>query len=393
MKKEGAIIRTVIRFIKETDFYLLFLCLLASGLGVVMVHSATLYKLTEGQTVYRDTIVMIAAVALGVVLCLIISAIDYEVIMKLWPIVAGASLLLMLLLFKFGTGPAGRSDVKTWLDFGVVYFQPSELLKAAFIITFSVHLELVGRDLNRLVNILLLGVHGAIPTLLVVLTGDMGSALVFLMIFVVMMFLAGVKLRYFAIALGTVIAAAPIVWIKVFNTIQRDRFLALLYPESYEDIIYQQMRGKTAIGTGQLFGKGLFKGPLTQAGYVPEAKNDMILSAVGEELGFVGCMALLILFLLLILRIVKIARFTDDNPGKYLCYGVAAMIASQVIVNVGMVLMYLPVIGITLPFMSAGGSANLCIYIAMGLVFSVYRVNKNQTPVDFRVINLYTPYK
>ena len=106
-----------------------------------------------------------------------------------------------------------------------------------------------------------------------------------------------------------------------------------------------------------------------------------------------GCLGLLVLFLLLILRIVKIARLADDNPAKYLCYGVAGMIASQVIVNVGMVLMYLPVIGITLPFMSAGGSANLCVYIAMGLVFSVYRVNKDQAPVDFRVINLYTPYK
>ncbi len=385
--------RAVARFFKETDFYLLILCLLASVLGVLMVHSATLCKLTEGQVIFRDTVVMIAAVAIGVVLSLIISAIDYEVILKLWPVVGGVSILLMLLLFKFGTGPAGRSDVKTWLDFGVVYFQPSELLKAAFIITFSVHLELVGREIDRLLNILLLCVHGAVPTLLVVLTGDMGSALVFLMIFVVMMFLAGVKLRYFAIALGTVIAAAPIVWIKVFNTIQRDRFLALLYPESYEDIIYQQMRGKTAIGTGQLIGKGLFKGPLTQAGYVPEAKNDMILSVVGEELGFVGCMALIALFVLLILRIVKIARITDDAPGKYLCIGVAAMIASQVIVNVGMVLMYLPVIGITLPFMSAGGSANLCIYIAMGLVFSVYRVNKNQTPVDYRLINVRTPYR
>ncbi|HBL40275.1 MAG TPA: hypothetical protein DDY98_01365, partial [Ruminococcaceae bacterium] len=328
----------------------------------------------------------------GVLVCLAISVIDYEVILKLWPFIGGISVLLMLLLFKFGTGPSGRSDVKTWLDLGVLYFQPSELLKAAFIVTFSVHLELVGSDINNLVNILLLCVHGAVPTLLVVLTGDMGSALVFLMIFTVMMFLAGVKLRYFAVALGTVIAAAPIVWIKVFNNIQRERFLALLYPESYEDIIYQQARGKTAIGTGQFFGKGLFKGSLTQSGYVPEAKNDMILSVVGEELGFVGCLALMILFVLLILRIVKVARLTPDNPGKYLCYGVAAMIASQVIVNVGMVLMYLPVIGITLPFMSAGGSANLCIYIAMGLVFSVYRINKDRAPVDFRIINVRTPY-
>ncbi|MBQ8027719.1 MAG: FtsW/RodA/SpoVE family cell cycle protein, partial [Clostridia bacterium] len=229
--------------------------------------------------------------------------------------------------------------------------------------------------------------------LLVVITGDMGSALVFLMIFAVMMFMAGIKLRYFAIAILTVVAAFPIVWVKVFNDIQRDRFLALFYPESYSDIIYQQLQGKNAIGSGRFTGQGLFQGPYTQNGVVPEAENDMILSVFGEELGFLGCLAVIVLFLLMVFRVIKTAQMSNDNPGKMMCIGVAAMIASQVIVNVGMCLMLLPCIGITLPFMSAGGSSNLCIYIAMGVVFSVYRVNCDRTPTDFRMINVRTPYR
>ena len=389
--------RSIEKFIKETDLYMLALCFIASVAGVIAVFSATRFNLEEGAVISRDAIVMIAAVVLGLIICMVISAIDYEIILKLWPVVAGVSIALMLALFIWGTGPSERSDVITWLPFKIggfsIYFQPSELLKIAFIITFAVHIELASDRLDKILNILLLCVHGAVPTLLVVITGDMGSALVFLMIFAIMMFMAGIKLRYFAVALLTVVAAFPIVWVKVFNNIQRDRFLALIYPDSYSDIIYQQLQGKNAIGSGGLTGQGLFKGAYTQNGVVPEAENDMILSVFGEELGFLGCLAVIVLFLLIVFRTIKVAQMANDNPGKMMCIGVAAMIASQVIVNVGMCLMLLPCIGITLPFMSAGGSSNLCIYIAMGVVFSVYRVNCDTTPVDFRMVNVRTPYR
>ncbi len=389
--------RNLGKFLRETDLYLLAMCVAASVAGIIAVFSATRFSLEAGEVISRDAIVMIAAVVLGIVICLVISAIDYEVILKLWPVVAGVSVLLMLSLFIWGTGPTERSDVITWLPFRIgsfsIYFQPSELLKIAFIITFAVHIELASDRLDKILNILFLCAHGAAATLLVVITGDMGSALVFLMIFAVMMFMAGIKLRYFAIAILTIVAAFPLVWVKVFNDIQRDRILALIYPESYSDIIYQQLQGKNAIGSGQFTGAGLFKGPYTQNGVVPEAENDMILSVFGEELGFIGCMFVMLLFLLMVFRVIKVAQMANDNPGKMMCIGVAAMIASQVIVNVGMCLMLLPCIGITLPFMSAGGSSNLCIYISMGVVFSVYRVNADRTPVDFRMINVRTPYR
>lgn len=141
---------------------------------------------------------MLLAVIVGVAMCIVISFIDYEIVLRFWMIIGGVCLLMMLLLFPFGSGTADRPDARTWFDFKVINFQPSELFKIAFIITFAVHLDYVGEDINKLKNALLLCVHGGVPALLVILTGDLGSALVFVSIFIGMMFASGLAARYFA---------------------------------------------------------------------------------------------------------------------------------------------------------------------------------------------------
>lgn len=384
---------TLHSFFKGTDFLLISLCLIASFFGCLFVHSATLSSVSEEQSLSRDTRTMIIAVTAGLIISLIISMLDYELILKLWPIIAGGSLLLMVSLFFFGVGPDARSDANTWLKFGPVFFQPSELVKIAFVITFTVHLELIGDGIEKIKNILFLCVHAGLYIGLVVLTGDIGSSLVFIFIFIGMMFIANLKTRYFAIGLLAVIAAVPLVWTKVFSQIQKERFLALFYPNDYPDVIYQQNQCIKAIGSGRIIGKGLFHGSFSQSGAVPERQNDMILSVVGEEAGLIGCILLLILFVVIIFKMTKNARSSKDNPGMFLCYGLASMFASQIIINIGMCLELLPVIGITLPFMSAGGSANLCTYIAIGIILSVYRHNKEQDSYTFSVNIIKNSYK
>ncbi len=385
--------KNLVKFIKGTDWLMMLLCLIASSAGALLVHSATLYTLTEDQVISRDTRTMLLAVALGIVVAIIISLIDYELIIKIWPVIAAVALLLMVSLFFFGVGPDARSDAKTWLKItSSFYFQPSELVKIAFVVTFSVHLELISDKIDKVVNILLLTAHAMIYAGLVALTGDIGSALVFIFIFVGLMFVANVKLRYFAIGLLGVIAMIPVVWTKVFSEIQKERFLALIFPESYGDVIYQQDNCIKAIGSGGLFGKGLFNGTFTQNGIVPESKNDMILSVIGEELGFVGCLGLLILFSVIVIKIINNGRRAKDNTGTLMCYGIAFMILSQIVINIGMCLQLLPVIGITLPFMSAGGSSTLSIYVAIGLIMSVYRQNIETEPENFIVSGVVTPY-
>ncbi len=390
MKKYFSIIK---RFVDETDKILLFLITAASIFGIIMVHSATRWRLEDGQVIQRDAIVMIIAVVLGIIISLIISAFDYELIMKLWPIIGIVCIVLMVITLIFGAAPEARPDSKCWLKFGSFYFQTSELVKIGYVITFSMHLELLKDKINELKSIIQLAVHAIIPVGLVVLTGDMGSALVFLFITIAMLYFAGLHIGFFAAGGILGIAASPLIWMFVFSEYQRTRFLALFKPEEFSDESYQQLMGLNAIGSGGIFGQGLFKGTYTQNGIVPERENDMIFTAIGEETGFFGCFVCLGILFLIVLQMIKIGKNSREFSTQLACYGIAAMIASQVIINVGMVLMLLPVIGITLPFFSAGGSSTLCLYIGVGLVFSIYRYNRSREVVNFRLSRIASPFR
>lgn len=364
--------KNIISTLKQTDLILLVITLCLSVIGVIMVASATLDS-TAATVFSRDTGVMILALGLGVVAALIISLIDYDIILKLWPVVAGGCLFLMLLLIPFGVAPDGRSDATSWLMIGPLYFQPSEIVKIGFIITFSYHLSKVKNMMSDFKTVMLLCIHAAVPVLLVIETGDMGSALIFMIMFVGMMFVAGLHWLYFPAAAGIVLAAFPVIWLKVFDDIQRDRILALFKPEEYPAEIYQQTQALQAMQNGGFLGMGLFKGELTHSPYLPEAQNDMIFSVVCEETGFVGAFILILLFILLALKIIHVGKRSRNFAAEMMCYGVAFMIIAQAIVNIGMCTRLLPVIGITLPFISAGGSSTICLYLAIGLVLSIYR--------------------
>ena len=380
-------------FIKETDKVLLGLCILASAFGCISVMSATKWTVTDGGMFSRDCIVMIAAVCAGIVIAMIISIVDYEFIMKMAPLIGLVCIGLMLLLFAIGVGPPERPDAKTWIDFGFIYFQPSEIVKIGFIITFGVHLEKLKGNINHPFSILQLGIHALIPIGLVIKTGDMGSALVFMIIAIAMLFIAGLHWGYFLGGGLLILAALPLAWMFLLDNIQKERFLALAYPDLYPDIIYQQRRGLAALGGGGITGQGLFKGSLTQTpNAIPEAENDMIFTAIGEELGLIGCILALLILTFIVIRVINTGRHDNVGNTKIMCYGVAAMIIGQVIINVGMCLMLLPVIGITLPFFSAGGSSNLCIYFSVGLILSFYRYNQQRDMIHVSQSNIYNPF-
>lgn len=389
------VFKEIKNFIKETDKVLLLLCLLASAFGCVSVLSATLWTVGEGDKFSRDFIVMAAAVCAGVLIALIISIIDYEFIIKLAPLIGLFCIGIMLLTLAIGVGPIERPDAKTWLKIGStgIYFQPSEIVKIGFIITFGVHLERLKGNINHPFSIAQLAVHAFIPIGLVIKSGDMGSALVFMIIAIAMLFVAGLHWGYFLGGGLLVLAALPLAWMFLLDNIQKERFLALAYPELYPDIIYQQKRGLAAIGGGGITGQGLFNGSLTQTpNAIPEAENDMIFTVIGEELGLIGCIIALLILTFIVLRIISTGRHDNVGNIKVMCYGVAAMIIGQVIINVGMCLMLLPVIGITLPFFSAGGSSNLCIYFSIGLILSFYRYNQQRDMIHVSQSNIYNPF-
>lgn len=379
-------------FWKGTDKLLLFLCLLTSAFGILMVTSATWHTMKEGAFLPRDTIAMIVAIVLGLIIAMIISLIDIDIFCKSWYIWGALGILLMVIVLLFGTAPSNRSDARTWLNLGFFLFQPSELIKVFFITTFAVHLDRVRDELNRFHNIALLLLHALIPFVLVAISGDDGSALVFLFIAFAMMFIAGIKWQYIVGVFALAAAAVPLLWFRL-SSFQKQRFIVIVDPERYPATAYQQNLGLQALSNGGFLGKGLFKGPYTQSGAVPVSESDMIFTVLGEELGILGCFAAVALICFIIFRIIHDAKAAIVGPSQYIGFGIASMIAVQTFINIAMVLRIGPVIGITLPFFSAGGSANLCLYIGLGLIFSIYRSVYSQTQeTSFRLIGVRSPF-
>lgn len=371
-----------IGFFGGLDFVTLITALLCSFYGLVLVYSATFKNLNEGQVISSDVRSMLVSVTGGVIFAIVVSNIDYEIISKLWPIIAAGCVGLMIFTFFFGVAPSARQDAKSWLDLKIFYFQPSELLKVGFIISFSYHLDMVKEKINRVKTIIPLVIHGMIPIALVLATGDAGSALVFMIIFIGMLFFARVNIGYFVAGICAIIVAFAGAWkLNIINGLQRERITALFYPELYEDTLYQQTNAKIAMGSGGWFGQGYLNGSMTQSKTitVPENQNDMILSVAGEEFGYIGALAVIILLLVLVIRVLTTGLKARNNEGYLMCSGIAVMLFAQIFINIGMELSILPCIGITLPLFSAGGSSSLCIYLALGIEMSVYRFSKSQS--------------
>ena len=251
---------------------------------------------------------------------------------------------------------------------GIFSLQPGELLKFSFILTLAWHLDRVQEQINHPKTLLLLCLHGAAPCVLIFLQGDMGSALIFFLIFVSMIFVSGLSWKYLALGFGCAVGLSPVVWILLPDYL-KNRFLVLgdLENASLKEA-YQQLMGRRILGSGMSFGKGLFSNDFT---YVYAIENDLVMAHIGQALGFVGAACALLLLTVICGKILLIARSSRDYLGCSICTGVFAMIFFQSALNIGMVLGLLPVIGVTLPFFSQGGSSLAVSCLSVGLVLSV----------------------
>lgn len=355
-------------YIRECDKLLFLFCIVASSFGCVAVMSATSYF---GGS--RQALTQLITMFLGIAVVVIVSKFDYNLYKKLWPLIVLVGLIPVILTFFIGFAPAGTDD-KAWLRLpGNLTFQPSELLKIAFVITFSIHIEKVEDRINNLKYLIPLLIHGAFPVILIHFQGDDGTAIIFACMMLLMLFAAGLKARYFVIFFITLILALPIIYFLIMNDAQQARLESVFNLEDdLQGSDWQQWRGRIALANGGLFGMGLFKGELTQVGDVPESYNDFIFVSIGEELGLVGCAAVLVLLAAISLKILRVGAVAREKRGKIMCVGIFAMLVSQVAVNLGMCLSITPVIGVTLPFFSAGGTSLVCLYSGIGVVMSVY---------------------
>ena len=342
---------------------------------VSILYSLLLISSMQRSGSYNYLKTQLIALLIGFSAAVLISNADHNYLFKKWYVFAIIAAVLALLVFIFGMRVSGTDDT-AWINVFGYTVQPSEFIKICFIITLTKHLSYLKEKelLNKPWALLTLCLHAAVPMAVIHLQGDDGTVLIFGLMFLIMCFMSGIKLRYFALFAGVSAAAVPVIWNFVLNNEHRNRLSALIFPDDGTMTGYgwQQYQGKLSIASGGLFGSGIFNGARVKNGIVPEQENDFILTVAGEELGFIGCMLILVLLMIIILRIIKTARLSKDYEGKLICAGVFALIASQTIINLGMVLGFFPVIGVTLPLFSSGGSSLISVLICIGLVQSIY---------------------
>ena len=352
----------------DMDFYLLALSVICAVFGIIMISSAV--KTMDGGS--RYLIIQSVAAVIGIGLMFAVSGIDYENLGILRRIIYTVCILMLIIVLLIGTGESEVGS-KSWIRFGPIGIQPSEFVKIGFIITFSKHVSLIGDEINRPKNVFKLCLHLLVILGLVLLQPDFGTAMVFVFIFAGILFVSGISWKYILGAVTAIVAAAPPAWFFLLKEYQKKRILVFLNPES--DPLgsgYHVIQSKIAIGSGQIFGKGLYQGTQTQLGYLPVKHTDFIYSVVGEELGMIGCIVVATLLFALVARCIYNSNLAKDQFGSNICIGVAFMLLAHIFENIGMCLGLMPVTGIPLPFFSYGGSSILTNFIPIGLVMSTY---------------------
>lgn len=355
------------------DAGLLFAVTLCAGISTLLIYSIYRNGLGEVEGVgagYWKTQLISAVIGAGAAVFL--SFIDYRRLVKLWFIYAPAALILVALTFtSLGYQREGADD-RAWLQIGSFNLQPSEILKIAFILTFGYHLSRDEENMNKPLHMLLLCLHAAVPIAIVGKQGDYGTAIVFAAIFAFMLFSAKISWKYMVAAPIAAAAAVAGMWFFALNDFHKKRITILFHPGTDpENIEYQQDLGLAALKTGKVFGKGIF-GKQSDYLYVPEMHNDFIFTYAGQVFGFLGSIGIIIILAYICLKVFADSRITRDRLGRFICMGAFGLLFTHCIMNIGMVLKVAPVIGVPLPFLSAGGTAMLSMYAIIGLVLSTY---------------------
>ena len=359
-------------FFKKGDMFLLVLCLIVSGFGLVCIASATSAEKFDGN--FRYLAVQTVSIGLGVLMYALVSSIDVDTLSEhRGMMVAFNCFLLLMLLTPLGTDHG--SGNRSWIDLKVISVQPAEICKITYILIMASVMSAHQNTISHPVSVIHMGFHLVVLVgLNLALSSDMGVSLIFVFIFIGMTFAGGVSLWWFALAIGGITAAFPILW-QFLGDYQKNRIKILfdptIDPQGINERYHANMNLKSITGGG-LTGQGLFNGNRTQGGNLFAQHTDYIFSSMGEELGFVGCVAIMLLELAIIARCIYVGVRCQDYMRRLICFGAASALMFQVMINVGMCIGVMPVIGLTLPLISYGGSSVVTIFAMLGLVSGAY---------------------
>ena len=343
--------------------------------GALMVYSTTRGATAPYDTSYLNRVIMFMVIG-GVVMAGV-ALFDYRKLRDYWPFIYGGTVLPLALVLVPGIGSRSKGT-QGWFQLGPFQLQPSELAKLGMIIGFAGLASQFRGDLDNSRVALLVGMC-AVPMVLVLMQPDLGTTLVSVAVAFALLLVAGVRPRILGVlAVVAVLGTTMVLTSGVLQDYQRNRLATFLEQEkaptleSEQGTAYNLTQAKRAIGSGGLWGKGLFKGPQTRLQIVPEQRTDFIFTAVGEQLGFVGSGALLAVLAAIVWRVWRTAQLARDDFGMLICTGIMVMLVIQIFENIGMTMGIMPITGIPLPFVSYGGSALLTTLISMGLVLSVH---------------------
>ena len=374
-------------FLRRADLVLLGLCVAATLFGMLLISSAARYL---GAAHYLS--VQAVALALGVIAYVVMTCIDIDVVAERWELLLVLGLAFIGSLYFFGSGEQTTGN-RSWLyvRFLGMSVQPAEVCKIFFVIILA---KLMSLHQNRLSTPLtvakLLLVTGLFVLVIRVASYDDGLALSYLAMFVLMALAGGVSLAWFGAGILALAAAIPFVWTNLLDQTQRNRILIIFDPSVdplAQNARYQMNLCQTALGGGQLTGQGLYHGAQTQSGILTGQHTDYIFTVAGEELGMVGCFCVLALLCAIILRCIWVGAKSGNYMNRMICFGFAMNLLFQVFINVGMCVGVVPIIGLTLPFFSYGGSGIITNFICMGIVSGI----RMRPAPDFNVRYLQPP--
>lgn len=361
---------------RHFNFKLLLYIIFLSVMGILIIRSATLS--TGEESTYTKQIM---GVIIGMAAMLVVSLIDYRWIARMYLVVyVGICGLLALTRFT-PLGTDAGTGAKRWIDIGPIRIQPSEFAKVAIVIVLARFFQIYEERINALGVVALSVMLVGIPLLLVMAQPDLSTSLVIMFIFVVMIFAAKISYRWILSVLAVV---APFAAVFIFlvekdmvpflEKYQRNRILSFLHPQDYPDLAMQQTTSVMAIGSGGLYGKGLFNESLDSVkngNYLMEEDTDFIFAVAGEELGFAGCCLIIAILFLVVVECLLTASRAQDTAGRLIAAGIAAQIAFQSFVNIGVATFILPNTGLPLPFISAGLSSLVSVFVGAGMVFNI----------------------
>ncbi|MBI5671377.1 MAG: rod shape-determining protein RodA [Chloroflexi bacterium] len=354
-----------LNFWRQFDWILFGTTLLLIIFGILMIASATRGAIDpELQSRVPD---QIQYAIIGIVVVFVLAAVDYRLLggLHLWLYLLMVGLLVLVQLL----GVVGDAGSQRWINLGI-RIQPSEIGKIIIIITLGHYLSSRYHEMDRLKTVFGSLLHIALPAGLIFIQPNLGTTIVFGVIWFALVWAAGLRLKHIGLFLVVLLIAAPLMWSRM-EDYQKSRITTFINPEGDPDAYYNIQQSRIAVGSGGLVGKGYANGTQSQLRFLRVRHTDFIFSVIGEEFGFVGGIAVMALIGVVILRILYGARMAVDPLGSMICYGVAAIIFFQTTVSIGMNLNLLPVTGLTLPFISSGGTSLLSILAGVGLAESV----------------------